>query len=66
MRVIGSDGKKMPAWGLQFHPEAAKHRIERSFGWGHITEDEMMSFQREHDGAGVLEAFANVVLNHRR
>ena len=66
VRVIGSDGKKMPAWGLQFHPEAAKHRIERSFGGGHITEDEMMSFQREHDGAGVLEAFANVVLNHRR
>lgn len=66
VRVIGAHGEKMPAWGLQFHPEAAKHRIERSFGWGHITEDEMLAFQREHDGAGVLEAFANVVLSHRR
>tara|TARA_B100000676_G_C17495667_1_gene540542 strand:- start:69 stop:587 length:519 start_codon:yes stop_codon:yes gene_type:complete len=66
VRVIGPEGEKMPAWGLQFHPEAAKHRIERSFGWGHITEEEMRSFQREHDGAGVLQAFANVVLSHRR
>ncbi len=66
VRVIGEGGEKMPAWGLQFHPEAAKHRIERSFGWGHITEEEMVAFQREHDGAGVLDAFANVVLRHRR
>ncbi len=66
VRVIGGDGKKLPAWGLQFHPEAAKDRIERSFGWGHISEEEMLAFQREHDGAGVLEAFGDVVLNHRR
>ena len=42
----------------------AKHRIERAFQWGHISEAEMLSFQRDHDGAGVLESFANVVLGH--
>ncbi len=65
VRVIGPKGTKLPAWGVQFHPEAAKHRIERAFEWGHISEEEMASFQREHDGAGVLEAFANVVLGLR-
>ena len=64
IRVLGDDGGKLPAWGVQFHPEAAKHRIERAFQWGHISEAEMLSFQRDHDGAGVLESFANVVLGH--
>ena len=54
----------MPAWGVQFHPEAARHRIQRAFEWGHITEAEMLSFQKDHDGAGVLEAFADVVQRH--
>lgn len=64
IRVLDSNGDKLPAWGVQFHPEAAKHRIERAYKWGHINEEEMLSFQRDHDGAGVLEAFANVVLRH--
>ena len=64
IRVLGDEGDKLPAWGVQFHPEAAKHRIERAFQWGHISEAEMLSFQRDHDGAGVLESFANVVLGH--
>ena len=64
IRVLGIDGGKLPAWGVQFHPEAAKHRIERAFQWGHISEAEMLSFQRDHDGAGVLDSFANVVLGH--
>ena len=61
VRVLDEDGMKLPAWGLQFHPEAAKARIERAFEWGHITEEEMFSFQREHDGAGVLNSFASVI-----
>ena len=62
IRVLGASGDKLPAWGVQFHPEAAKHRIERAFQWGHMSENEMLSLQRDHDGAGVLESFANVVL----
>ena len=64
IRVLDADGDKLPAWGVQFHPEAAKHRIERAFEWGHNREAEMLSFQKDHDGAGVLESFANVVLGH--
>ena len=61
VRVLGEDGSGLPAWGVQFHPEAAKARVERAFEWGHISEEEMASFQREHDGAGVLNSFASVV-----
>ena len=62
VRVMGEDGLELPAWGVQFHPEAAKARVERAFDWGHISEEELVSFQREHDGAGVLNSFASVVL----
>jgi len=61
VRVIGGDGRALPAWGVQFHPEAAKARVERAFEWGHISEEEMAAFQREHDGAGVLNSFASVI-----
>ena len=62
IRVLGIDGGKLPAWGVQFHPEAAKARIRRAFDWGHISEEELASFEREHDGAGVLSSFASVVI----
>ena len=62
VRVMGDDGLELPAWGVQFHPEAAKARVERAFDWGHISEEELVSFQREHDGVGVLNSFASVVL----
>ena len=61
VRVMGEDGRELPAWGVQFHPEAAKARVERAFDWGHISEEEMASFQREHDGAGILNSFASVI-----
>ena len=61
VRVMDDNGRELPAWGVQFHPEAAKARVERAFGWGHISEEEMAAFQREHDGAGVLNSFASVV-----
>jgi GMP synthase (glutamine-hydrolysing) len=64
VRVNGEDGAPLPAWGVQFHPEAAKARIERAFEWGHITREELVSFQREHDGVGILESFAAVVASH--
>jgi len=59
---MGEDGLELPTWGVQFHPEAAKARVERAFDWGHISEEELVSFQREHDGVGVLNSFASVVL----
>ncbi len=61
VRVMDENGRELPAWGVQFHPEAAKARVERAFDWGHISEEEMTSFQREHDGAGVLNSFASVI-----
>ena len=62
VRVLDEDGEYLPAWGVQFHPEAAKARIERAFEWGHISQEELDSFQREHDGAGILGSFASTVL----
>ena len=64
VRVIGNKGEMLPAWGVQFHPEAAKARVERAFEWGHISKEEMEAFQREHDGAGILKSFASVVHAH--
>ena len=62
VRVNNDLGEPMPAWGIQFHPEAARKRIERAYGWGHISEDEYKSFKGEHDGAGILSSFAKIVL----
>ena len=64
VRIVDSRDKKMPAWGVQFHPEAARHRIERAYKWGHISQEEMLTLTKDHDGAGVLESFANVVIRH--
>ena len=58
VRVNNELGEPMPAWGIQFHPEAARKRIERAYGWGHISEEEYKSFKGEHDGAGILSSFA--------
>jgi GMP synthase-like glutamine amidotransferase len=62
VRVNNDSGEPMPAWGIQFHPEAARKRIERAYGWGHISEEEYKSFKGEHDGAGILSSFAKIVL----
>ena len=62
VRVNDETGNPMPAWGIQFHPEAARKRIERAYGWGHISEEEYKSFRGEHDGAGILSSFAKIVL----
>ena len=64
VRVLDDEGTPLPAWGVQFHPEAAKARVERAFEWGHITEDELEAFRREHDGAGILGSFAAVVFRN--
>jgi|GEM_PF-77784 len=61
VRVADSDGLRLPAWGVQFHPEASKSRIRRSFELGHISEQEMNAFEGEHDGAAILANFAEVV-----
>ena len=64
VRVHAEDGSALPAWGLQFHPEAARARIERAYEWGHISKEEFSSFKGEHDGAGILSSFASVALGH--
>ncbi|MFL2493690.1 MAG: glutamine amidotransferase-related protein [Candidatus Thalassarchaeum sp.] len=64
VRVHADDGSALPAWGLQFHPEAARARIERAYEWGHISEEEFSSFKGEHDGAEILSSFASVTLGH--
>tara|TARA_B100001996_G_scaffold193819_1_gene148398 strand:+ start:2720 stop:3541 length:822 start_codon:yes stop_codon:yes gene_type:complete len=53
------EGKQV--WGVQFHPEASRARIERSFRLGHINEQELLAFQRDHDGDALLSAFAHQV-----
>ncbi|MED5230989.1 MAG: type 1 glutamine amidotransferase [Candidatus Thermoplasmatota archaeon] len=61
VRVLAENGDPLPAWGIQFHPEAARARIERAYEWGHITEEELSSFKGEHDGASILSSFATIV-----
>ncbi len=63
VRVLDEDGLRLPAWGVQFHPEATKASISRSFALGHISEQEMNAFQRDHDGATFLSNFAEIVIS---
>ncbi|MBJ23559.1 MAG: hypothetical protein CMB64_02700 [Euryarchaeota archaeon] len=57
VRARDNDGF-LPVWGVQFHPEASKSRIQRSYELGHISLEEKESFNREHDGAKILENFS--------
>ena len=65
VRVHADNGDALPAWGIQFHPEAARARIDRAYGWGHITEEEYSSFKGEHDGAEILSSFARIVSQYQ-
>jgi GMP synthase-like glutamine amidotransferase len=58
VRIEDGQGGVLPVWGLQFHPEAVKDRIERSVRLGHISAEEAKAFEREHDGAAILANFA--------
>ena len=58
---ISKDGRLIPVWGVQFHPEASLPRIERSYKLGHISLEEKEKFNKEHDGAKILENFAGIV-----
>ena len=64
IRVYDESDAPLPAWGIQFHPEAARKRIERAYEWGHITKEEFVSFKGEHDGASILSSFARIVLEN--
>ncbi|MDP6098642.1 MAG: gamma-glutamyl-gamma-aminobutyrate hydrolase family protein [Candidatus Thalassarchaeaceae archaeon] len=65
VRILGEGGGKLPIWGLQFHPEAARKRIERSVKLGHISNEEAAAFGQEHDGAQVLANFADEAMKNR-
>jgi len=58
---VSMEGKLLPVWGVQFHPEASLPRIERSYKLGHISLEEKEKFNQEHDGAKILENFATIV-----
>ncbi len=65
VRILDEQSENLLIWGLQFHPEAAKNRIERSVSLGHISAKEATAFEREHDGAAILSNFASIVAkNH--
>jgi GMP synthase (glutamine-hydrolysing) len=55
VRIHDEMGVALPAWGLQFHPEAVK--------LGHISAEEAKAFKQEHDGAAILANFADVILS---
>jgi GMP synthase-like glutamine amidotransferase len=61
IRVIDENEELLPAWGVQFHPEASKARINRSYDLGHISLEEKEAFNRDHDGARILDNFASIV-----
>ena len=61
IRVIDEYDKLLPAWGVQFHPEASKARINRSYDLGHISLEEKNAFNRDHDGARILDNFASII-----
>ena len=63
VRVKDKSGNLLPAWGVQFHPEAVKARMKRAYDDGHITEEEFNSLKGEHDGPAILASFANIVVN---
>lgn len=65
VRVNDENGNPMPAWGVQFHPEATKARIARAYEWGHISEEELNSLKGEHDGEQILSTFAQIVHSQR-
>tara|TARA_Y100000294_G_scaffold163700_1_gene169812 strand:+ start:137 stop:1075 length:939 start_codon:yes stop_codon:yes gene_type:complete len=65
VRILSEGGIELPIWGLQFHPEAARKRIERSVILGHISAEEATAFEREHDGAQVLANFAVEAMKNR-
>jgi GMP synthase - Glutamine amidotransferase domain len=63
VRVNDSLGNALPAWGIQFHPEAAKARIERAFEWGHITAEEHLAFKGDMMELEFWASFASIILN---
>ena len=63
VRALDADGGLSTSWGVQFHPEASRARIERSLSLGHITRQDLEAFNREHDGERILANFASVVLS---
>ena len=65
VRVLSENGEPLPSWGVQFHPEAARARLERAHEWGHISDEELASFKGEHDGASILSSFASVVSHYQ-
>lgn len=66
VRISDGEGNQLPAWGVQFHPEATKQLIAKSLSLGHISAEEASAFKREHDGAKILSNFAEIVVVHQR
>ena len=66
IRVMDENEELLLAWGVQFHPEASKARINRSCDLGHISLEEKEAFNRDHDGARILDNFASIVYSENK
>lgn len=59
---VSDDNALLPVWGVQFHPEATKSMIKRSYELGDITLEEKEIFDKEHDGDKILLNFSLQVI----
>ena len=58
VRVFDESGEKLPAWGIQFHPESSSKVIQKSVQDGHEDSSRAKVFKENHIGSAVLKNFA--------
>ena len=61
-RVVDLNGIMLPAWGLQFHPEAQDSVISHAIKMSEFSNEQQEIFSAPHDGGKVLSNFANIAM----